>query len=167
MFSMASASIATSPMSMPKHGTVVSASSNRHSFLHLVTEHTECQKEKKYFKNQTVIFFYTFFPFKLTLYINLDNSFFHTKFNLFSYFSQIQSSICILHSYNSLIMDPNMTPTSSRNRSTRAGSSQDEQQPYQPYNPHLPFGGTNVSFELTPGGMIASGQRPTYFGNPP
>ena len=79
-------------------------------------------------------------------------------------------------------MDPNMTPTTSRNRSTRAGTSQDEHQfsqfqglgyipqpidpnsPFQPfpYRPHLPFGG-NIPFQLTPEGMIASGMRPTYF----
>ena len=67
---MASASIATSPMPIPKHGTVSSASSNRYGVLHLVTEVTENDKIKrnnfKFIYNLKV----TFYPLKLIIFIH-------------------------------------------------------------------------------------------------
>ena len=79
-------------------------------------------------------------------------------------------------------IDPNVTPTSSRNRSRRAGTPQEEQhqgtgyipqfpdpnnafQPF-PYQQHIPFGG-QIPYQLTYDGMVAHSLAPTNFGNPP
>ena len=80
-------------------------------------------------------------------------------------------------------MNPNMTPTS--NRSRRPGTPQQEQQspfqgpgyipeyvdsnsPFQPSSFHqpIPFGG-HIPWSLTYEGMVASGMRPSNFGNYP